>query len=69
MRAFQTHRQSLLLLGEQAVEAGLIPHSDAVRWLTIEQLRAVDKGSVWSEEAVANRKAELANVADVEVPS
>ena len=68
MRGFHVHREVFLELGHRAVADGRLPIADAVWDLSIEELTEVDGGRVVTADELAERRAEIAAHAAIDVP-
>lgn len=68
MAAFARIRRRLLALADDAVLAGRLPDRNAVFDLTKTELVAIDDGATFSAEALADRRALIAELADRRLP-
>lgn len=68
MRGFHVHREVFLELSHRAVADGRLPEAEAVWDLSIEELTEVDGGRVITADELAERRAEIAAFAAMDVP-
>jgi len=68
MRGFHVHREVFLELSHRAVADGRLPEAEAVWDLSIEELTEVDGGRVITVDELAERRAEIAGFAAMDVP-
>lgn len=68
MRVFERLRRHLLDLADEAVGRGDLPDRDAIWDLTVDELRALRQGASYTASFLADRRRDIAELADYRLP-